>query len=207
MPPSVGYFESELFEPDGWKPLHPNPAFDNMLDEDAFWACRIMGEFTRDDFRACVETARYSDPAATEYLIAQLWARRTKILEYYYDRVCPIDDVQIQDDGTSLTITFVNRRVIDSLVDPQAIAYELDVSRRRQTVVPSVRLVQSRFELAGAARAQLVAAVEPASTDEDRVFEVRITETAGRTRSVALAYVYFDGDPTHTRLVGLSRDN
>lgn len=207
MPPAAGYFESELFEPDGWKPLHANPAFDNMLDEDAFWACRILGQFTRDDFRACLETAQYSDPATTDYLVEQLWARRTKILAHYYAMVCPLDDVRVADDGTSIVITYTDRRVIDSLLGGMTIAYDVRVTAGGRSLVPTMRLSQSRVELDSSIRAKLVASLASAGSDADHVLEVRVSSMTGKQTSSATAYVYFDAEPTHTRLVGLSRDD
>ena len=35
---SVGRFEADFFNPVVWKPEYPNPAFDNMQPDDAFWA-------------------------------------------------------------------------------------------------------------------------------------------------------------------------
>ena len=63
MPPSVGRFEADAFDPLKWKPEYPNPAFDNMRPDDAFWAARIVSQFTDEVIRAVVEKAHYSDPA------------------------------------------------------------------------------------------------------------------------------------------------
>ena len=49
VPPSVGRFEAEAFDPEQWKPEYPNPAFDNMRPDDAFWAARIVLEVQRRD--------------------------------------------------------------------------------------------------------------------------------------------------------------
>ena len=42
VPPSIGRFEGDAFDPVQWKPEYPNPAFDNMRADDAFWAARIV---------------------------------------------------------------------------------------------------------------------------------------------------------------------
>ena len=42
---------------------YPNPAFDNMRPDDAFWAAKIVARFTDDMIRAIVAKARYTDPA------------------------------------------------------------------------------------------------------------------------------------------------
>ncbi len=46
--PSIGNFEADFFQPEKWKPEYPNPAFDNMTDEDAFWAAKIVMAFSDD---------------------------------------------------------------------------------------------------------------------------------------------------------------
>ena len=58
MPDSVGRLEAERFDPLKWKPEYPNPAFENMRPDDAFWAARIVSKFTDEAIRAVVEKAR-----------------------------------------------------------------------------------------------------------------------------------------------------
>ena len=50
--PSVGRFEGTRFKPDAWKPEYPNPAFQNMRPEDAFWGARLVARFTPEDVAA-----------------------------------------------------------------------------------------------------------------------------------------------------------
>ncbi len=64
---SIGRFESARFDPETWKPEYPNPAFENMRPDDAFWAARIVGRFSDEAIRAVVAKARYSEPGAAEY--------------------------------------------------------------------------------------------------------------------------------------------
>ncbi len=45
--PEVGYFSSELFEPDKWKPSFPNRAFDQMEDGDGYWGAKIVTAILR----------------------------------------------------------------------------------------------------------------------------------------------------------------
>ena len=40
VPPSIGRFEGDAFDPAAWKPEYPNPAFRNMRPDDAFWGAR-----------------------------------------------------------------------------------------------------------------------------------------------------------------------
>ena len=52
LPPSVGRVESKAFDPAQWKPEYPNPAFDNMRPDDAFWGARIVAAFSDEAIRA-----------------------------------------------------------------------------------------------------------------------------------------------------------
>ena len=56
-PDLVGRLEVEGFDPTKWKPEYPNPAFENMRPDDAFWAARIVSKFSDEAIRAVVEKA------------------------------------------------------------------------------------------------------------------------------------------------------
>jgi hypothetical protein len=99
MPPAVGRFEAAYFDPERWVPEYPNPAFENMRDDDAFWAAKILARLSPEAIRAVVEKARYSDPRATEYLVRTLLERRRKVLQAWLTRVVPIDDVRLDAEG------------------------------------------------------------------------------------------------------------
>ena len=52
--PSVGRFEADFFDPAAWRPEYPNPAFDRMRPEDAFWGARLVARFSDAAIRAVV---------------------------------------------------------------------------------------------------------------------------------------------------------
>jgi hypothetical protein len=93
--PAAGRFEARVFDPDRWLPRYPNPAFANMNADDAFWAARQVMAFTDEQIRAIVETGMYSDPAAKEWIVRCLIARRDKIGKAYFGRVLPLDRFRI----------------------------------------------------------------------------------------------------------------
>jgi hypothetical protein len=101
--PSIGRIEAEMFRPHLWRPEYPNPAFDRMMDDDAFWATRIISEFSDEMIAAIVKTGQYEDPVAEQYLIETLIARRNKIVRYYFRQVNPLSDFIV--DGTNLSFT------------------------------------------------------------------------------------------------------
>jgi hypothetical protein len=108
VPPSIGRFEGDAFDPADWKPEYPNPAFDNMRPEDAFWAARIVARFTDPMIRAIVEKARYSDPQATAFMTSTLIKRRDKVLRTWLNAVNPVVDPVLGADGT---LRFANAAV------------------------------------------------------------------------------------------------
>ena len=94
--PSVGMINSDAFVPDNWKPNYPNPAFDNRLPDDEFWAAKKVMAFSDAHIRAIVEAALYSNPEDTELLVGYLQERRDKIGESYFAKVLPLDRFRIE---------------------------------------------------------------------------------------------------------------
>jgi hypothetical protein len=108
VPRSVGRLEAEAFDPLKWKPEYPNPAFDNMRPDDAFWAARIVARFSDEMIRGVVEKAQYSDPAATDYMAQTITQRRDKVVRTWINVVCPVVDPVLATGGG---LTFANAAV------------------------------------------------------------------------------------------------
>jgi hypothetical protein len=77
---SVGRFEGDFFDPVAWRPEYPNPAFENLRPDDAFWAARLVARFSDDALRAVVAKARFSEPGAADHVLATLIKRRDKVV-------------------------------------------------------------------------------------------------------------------------------
>ena len=107
-PKSIGRFESARFEPELWKPEYPNPAFENMRADDAFWAARIVARFSDDAIRAVVGRARFSEAGAAEFAVRTLIERRDKVLKFWLPGVNPIVSPALDASGT---LTFQNAAV------------------------------------------------------------------------------------------------
>ena len=117
VPASIGRFEGDSFDPSAWKPEYPNPAFDNMRPDDAFWAARIVSRFSDDAIGAIVAKAQYSDPAATAYMTQTLIKRRDKVLRTWLNGVLPVVDLAL----TGTTLTWTNAAVTARVADaPQS---------------------------------------------------------------------------------------
>lgn len=94
--PAVGNFDSQSFDPARWKPSYPNPAFLNCLPDDEYWAAKQVMAFSDDDIRAIVETARYSDPRAADYVVATLAHRRDAIGRAFFSAILPLDYFRVE---------------------------------------------------------------------------------------------------------------
>jgi hypothetical protein len=104
--PEIGRLEAEFFRPERWKPEYPNPAFERMRPEDAFWAARIVSRFTDDAVRALVATGRFDDPAAERQLADTLVARRDKIVAHYFRSLNPLDGFRVAGEGAAARLEF-----------------------------------------------------------------------------------------------------
>jgi hypothetical protein len=122
--PEVGRFESEFFQPDRWKPEHPNAAFRRMNAEDAFWGARIVSRFDDAAVRAIVETGELDDPEAEEYLVRTLIERRDKIVAHWFAQLAPLDEFAVEATGTAQRLTFANLGELAGLGEVTGYSYE-----------------------------------------------------------------------------------
>jgi hypothetical protein len=107
-----GYFESSVFDPDGWKPGYPNPAFARASERDNAWMARIIARFTPEHIARLVATGHFTDPRHADYLTRTLLERQRKILRRYFSIVSPIADLRVE--GQSLCGVDLSRRVFDA---------------------------------------------------------------------------------------------
>ncbi|MFQ5637241.1 MAG: hypothetical protein ACE5IR_04525, partial [bacterium] len=130
--PSVGYFESKIFNPGKWYPTYPNPAFEYATYRDAFWGAKIVMSFSDADIRAIVETAKMSDSRAREYLITTLIGRRNKIGKYWFERMNPLDKFKIERRAGRTVLTFHDLAVDGKLESSAETKYIYTLSYRKK---------------------------------------------------------------------------
>jgi hypothetical protein len=109
---SVGRFEADFFDPVAWRPEYPNPAFDAMRADDAFWAARLVARFSDEIIRAIVAKARYSEPGAANHIAATLIERRDKVLRTWLTQLNPLAEPRLAADGTLTFENAVSARVV-----------------------------------------------------------------------------------------------
>ena len=116
--PSVGRFEWEKFDAEGWVPEYRNAAFSNRLPDDEFWAAKQVMAFTDDEIRAIVRAGQYSDPAAEQWVVECLIRRRDKIGRAFFSKVLPYDRFAVRDGS----LTYEDLALKHGFIPPQQYA-------------------------------------------------------------------------------------
>ena len=146
----VGRIEADFFEPHTWKPEYPNPAFDRMLPDDAFWAAKIIARFSDEAIRAIVHRGIYLNSESERFLADIIIERRDKVVAHYFRQLNPLDDFRV--DGS--TLEFRNLGQEHNLAEVQAYEYEWFVfdnqsskltsfGQRDESAEPSLRVPDS----------------------------------------------------------------
>jgi hypothetical protein len=125
VPAAVGRFSADHFDPRTWVAEYPKAAYENMREDDAFWAARIVARFSDAAIRALVDKGRYSDPAAVDALVATLIKRRDRIKEVWLTGINPIVNPTLSSEGE---LRFENAAVMYGVGGPPD-GYALSWSR------------------------------------------------------------------------------
>jgi len=91
----IGRIESDFFQPEKWKPEYPNAAFERMLPDDAFWAAKIVAQFSDEAIRGIVHRGDYLDPEAERFLADTIIRRRDKVVAHYFTQINPLDSFRV----------------------------------------------------------------------------------------------------------------
>jgi hypothetical protein len=79
---AVGRFDANL-DPRRWRPFYPNLAFEDIDEEDARWAARLIRQCSDPMIETIVRLARYSNPADAAYVARTLEERRDIVVRTY----------------------------------------------------------------------------------------------------------------------------
>ena len=107
--PYVGLIQADHFDPLRWKPSYPNRAFGNMRPDDAFWAARIVAQFSDEALAAIVKKAQFREQRAADYILSVLTKRRDKVVSAWLNGMNPVVDFRLAGDGT---LTFDNAALL-----------------------------------------------------------------------------------------------
>jgi hypothetical protein len=123
--PSVGIFSADDFKPKDWKPSFHVMPFDNMTDEDAFWATRVILSFTNDELLNIVNTAEYARPEATDYVLRTLLERRRLIAAHWLEDVNPISNFALDVGQEGIALKFNDLMAEHDLAGPAEYKYQV----------------------------------------------------------------------------------
>ncbi len=188
--PGVGRFEADFFQPREWKPEYPNPAFDRMRPNDAFWAARIVQRFTRPMIETIVRTGQLSHPSSERYLVKTLLERQRKIVQYYLAQLNPLDQFHL--DGSMLR--FQNPGLEAGLADSASYEYQWFAFDNRSEVIRPVGSNASSLE---------TTLPIPRSSEEWLMVEIR---TRARLAAWAKPVRVFLRNRPGSKVVGIERE-
>lgn len=94
--PAVGYFDNRRFDPAKYKTQLPYYAFKDLSRADGFWAAKIVTAFSDEDIRSLVKAGKLSNPQDEKYLADTLIERRDLIGKYWFGKVNPLDNFEVQ---------------------------------------------------------------------------------------------------------------
>ena len=148
--PEIGIFTAEVFDPAGWKPDLPHSGMANLTRRDGYWAAKVLSAFTADDLRVVLRQGLYQDPAAQEYLLRTLLARRQAIVDHWFARVPPLDFFTADARGVAFTDLAVARGFAPSAGARYRCRLAAVDAERRGERGPWQEVVAGRVELADA---------------------------------------------------------
>jgi len=122
------------FDPAGWTPSYPNPAFARRTVRDAFWGAKLVARISAAQVRAAVTAGQLSDSTAAHALVETLLERRDLTLRHWFARVTPLDDLAVTQSPAGIALSFRDLAVAEGLLPSRRRTYEIRVS------VPALRV-------------------------------------------------------------------
>lgn len=216
--PAAGYFESDYFDPERWRPTYPNPAFLRTTVRDAYWGAKIVTSFTDDEIDTIVHTGGFTDPRAERYVAEVLKARRDKIGRYYFTLVNPLERFSLMDTASSeQVLTFENLALSRRYAPAETATYRYVIRRYLRggfdrEVVPVVytvdapRILLSR-SLVQTLRLQLDGARDLTRDRSVAAIEIQTSYDGGGHWSKGVTvYLRFNPEAGRFHLIGLDRE-
>ena len=190
--PEIGRIEANHFRPETWKSDYPNPAFERLLPDDAFWAARIVSRFTDEMVRALVHAGQYDDPAAERQLADTLILRRDKTVAHYFRQVNPLAEFEVAEGGGGASLRFRNLGQEAGAGRAEAYEYQWHTfDNRTHALTP----------LGAAGRSSATEIAVPAGEAEYRMVRLRTHGSEAGWKKAVDVYL------RHRTLVGIEREN
>lgn len=93
----IGYFGTQEFEPEHWKPSYPNPSFLRMTDEDGAWMARTISYFDDAALQVVMSEGRMENPVHEAEITRILAERRDRILDHYLLVRSPLTEPRLEE--------------------------------------------------------------------------------------------------------------
>jgi hypothetical protein len=204
---SIGYFESDIFRPNKFDPIVPNPAFEEMTYADAFWGAKIVMSFDEEDLKALVRAGHYSDPAAEKYLLKTLLERQEKIGRHWFGKVNPLDEFDYSNNDGSISVNFEDLAVRHGFEPEGETQYKYSVRYKSVNKLESNEFSGSQFVLSVDDVNTLAQSYRPPKVEnwESQLFEVLISAKRGSSywsKPTAL-WLWYHPDKKSFQLVGI----
>ncbi len=207
--PSVGYFESEMFDPGKWVPTFPNPAFEKCTRRDAYWGAKMVMSFTDEEIRAIVETANLSNPEAKEFLIRTMIERRNKVGRYWFARMNPLDKFRIENHNGNVSLVFNDLAVDGNLSSANESKYLYNIFHNEMPLHEQKIIEEPLIILSDNGQGAIDSFIKEkeAGREEDKIFHATIyaqreKQSIGKAVKV---YFYYPGTFEKARIVGIER--
>lgn len=200
--PAVGYFVSDNFRSHKYQFITPNPAFELMTDEDAFWGAKIVMSFSDEQIRVAVEQGQYSDPAATDYLTRTIIERRDITGRYWFSRMTPLDRFRIEPGVNGKdSLTFTDLAIEAGLATAGATTYRYEIKRNGKRVA-----AYSSIGNATSLPLYESLALSNGAGEEEAIVEIAIQAQRGQDDWIRPVWVYLLHQPgTGYQVIGLRR--
>ncbi len=205
--PSIGYFESEIFKPDKFDPIVPNPAFENMTDRDAYWGAKIVMAFRDEHLAALVKAGQFSDQEAEAYLLRTLIERRDRIGHHWFGKVNPLEYFETEYKDSALYFKFDDLAVKYGL-EPGDATYRLRACFKGKDVVEMRELTSTGFSLsADDLNRMRMSYTSNSSKDrsEDHLYEIqlRTKRDKGGWSKPTVLWLWYTPEQERFHLVGM----
>jgi hypothetical protein len=141
---SIGYFDSELFHPQKYKFILPNPAFELMTSRDGFWGAKIVMSFTDEQIWTAIKEGQYSNPEAERYLLKVLKERRDKVGRYWFKKMNPLDRFElIEDSKKGQILQFVDFAIETGLEKGEKTTYRYQFLKDGKKTSPFIEILKA----------------------------------------------------------------
>jgi hypothetical protein len=206
--PSVGYFESKIFEPHKFESIIPNPAFEEMTYRDAYWGAKIVMSFSKEDLQALLKAGQYSDPQAEKYILQTLLERQDKIGRYWFGKVNPLDNFEYTVSGEGMRFRFEDLAVKYGFEDAKNTSYKYSIKYFNATLVPDQVMTGAQFSLSSKTLSELATYNKPTAKErlEEHLYELIIKTKRGESpywSKPVVLWLWYDHLKNSFQLVGI----